>query len=155
MKKTIHVARKDHFMCPVFAKLLACLLMQWRLLLWDQILLCTFTAKVNHLYVREKSTHWKKADPCSDENNKTEFWKHKQIKLLICPRRGRENWSSKQIKINTVTGNKRTRLFPKGTQNYIVFDLDEMLVFPSLYCTYIVRAFRGRASCLFWNAGYV
>lgn len=100
-------------MCPVFAKLLACLLMQWRLLLWDQILLCTFTAKVNHLYVKEKSTHWKKADPCSDENNKTEFWKHKQIKLLICPHRGRENWSSKQIKINTVTGNKSTRVFPK------------------------------------------
>lgn len=76
--------------------------MQWRLLLWDQILLCTFTAKVNHLYVREKSTHWKKTDPCSDEK-KPEFWKHKQIKLLICPGRGRENRSSKQIKINIVT----------------------------------------------------
>lgn len=111
--KNIHVAKKDHFMGPIFSKLLACLLMQWRLLLWYQILLSTFTAKVNHLYVREKSIHWKKVDPCSDDNNKTEFWKHKQIKLLICPRRGRENWSSKQIKINTVTGNKRSRLFPK------------------------------------------
>lgn len=68
--------------------------------------------KVNHLYMREKSTHWKKTDPCSDEKNKTEFWEHKQVKLF-CPCRGRKNWNSKQIKINTVTDNRSGRLFPK------------------------------------------
>lgn len=109
--KNIHVARKDHFMCSVFAELLACLLMQWRLLLWDQILLCTVTEKLI-ISIWEKRAHWKKTDPCSDEKNKTEFWEHKQIKLF-CPCRGRKNWNSKQIKINTVTDNKSGRLFPK------------------------------------------
>lgn len=54
-----------------------------------------------------------------------------QTKLLICPCRGRENWSSKQIKINRVTGNKRSRL-QKNTKLYIIFDLEKMLFIPSL-----------------------
>ena len=90
-EKSMHVARKDHFRSPDFAKLPAT--MQWKHLSWYQINFCKVTAKGNYLCAREKGHALK------EEESHAVMRKYNRVlrksKLLICPCPGRENCSSR------------------------------------------------------------